>query len=650
MFQTYQLGSYFGDNPYIKQLCQKFYNFVGTQTNVDFLQFEDYLTSYKKPKIIYVSKTYYKWYKEKLNRLNEERKKPLTISLKYHYNIQSDGFVPIFENDFTLNSFENEYLLFNFRFTPINISHSINIWGENKTLIKNHFNTDKEVDNVKIDAFLGETNEYFHLKYKKHNFFLYKKYCEHPINKLWQNIDLDVERLNNLHKKYDLMPHQIDAVKFLSYHKKTSLLDDMGLGKTISSIAAMINCNANKVLVITLSTLKYNWKREIEMFNQSVKVISGNKWDFDDTKFTVINGEILKNFVRKEKNRLIGELLDEQYDGIIIDEGHKFKNPKAKKVKLLNTILRKSPIKYLFNLTGTLMQNNIDFYNVYSNMGLRVPNLIEPYNYNLYKNYVLRYCNGYVLKIKNKDRIVIGKKENDIIQKNSNTSELHNLTKYYYLRRTKKQELKGFVNKYEYPIYFSLSLKERATYNKLLENYLKALEENGVEYSTPQSEKLVESVLLRQFLAEKKVSNTVDFVKSKIEDDEKCIIFTNYKKEFELIKNKFNPTELAYVEGGKSQFNQEQVDRFQEDENVKVILGNIMRLGTGVNLTKAQNIIFNSPNWNSIEHSQAFDRAYRIGQENDVYGYLMIFEDTEEEKVLAVNKNKEQNINKFYNE
>ena len=204
MFETYQLAYYYGQNPYVKGLCEKFYNFVGSQPPKDFLQFEQYLMSNNKPKVIYVSKTYHKWYVKKVNEINELRKRPINIPIKYHYQITSDGFVPIFSNTFEINSFEDEYLTFNFKFSPINISHSINIWDENKQLIKKHFNTDKDVNQLKIDTFWGETSEYFHLGYNKYNFFIKKEYCEHPINKFWKKLNVDVDQLNNLHKKYTL--------------------------------------------------------------------------------------------------------------------------------------------------------------------------------------------------------------------------------------------------------------------------------------------------------------------------------------------------------------------------------------------------------------------------------------------------------------
>ena len=80
-----------------------------------------------------------------------------------------------------------------------------------------------------------------------------------------------------------LKPYQPEAVAKMVDRKKMLVAYEMGLGKTCMTIAAieeLRNTNELKgpVLVVALSSLKYQWEKEIKKFsNQDTQVIDGNK-------------------------------------------------------------------------------------------------------------------------------------------------------------------------------------------------------------------------------------------------------------------------------------------------------------------------------------------------------------------------------------
>jgi SNF2 family DNA or RNA helicase len=75
------------------------------------------------------------------------------------------------------------------------------------------------------------------------------------------------------------------------------------------------------------------------------------------------------------------------------------------------------------------------------------------------------------------------------------------------------------------------------------------------------------------------------------------------------------------------------VEDFQNKPHVKTMILSLKAGGTGLNLTKASNVIHYDLWWNPAVENQATDRAYRIGQQNNVMVYRMITEGTFEERI-----------------
>ncbi|KAL7525181.1 hypothetical protein ACHAXR_000895 [Thalassiosira sp. AJA248-18] len=82
------------------------------------------------------------------------------------------------------------------------------------------------------------------------------------------------------------------------------------------------------------------------------------------------------------------------------------------------------------------------------------------------------------------------------------------------------------------------------------------------------------------------------------------------------------------------------VDRFNQDDNIKVLLLTTKVGGLGLNLTGADKVIFLEPDWNPFVDLQAMDRAHRIGQTKTVNVYRLITSDTIEEKMMKLQRQK----------
>lgn len=117
--------------------------------------------------------------------------------------------------------------------------------------------------------------------------------------------------------------------------------------------------------------------------------------------------------------------------------------------------------------------------------------------------------------------------------------------------------------------------------------------------------------------------------------------------EKELLKEDINYYKLT----GKTNVNErvELVEDFNQNENVKVFLISLKAGGTGLNLTGADMVIHYDPWWNISAENQATDRAYRIGQKNNVQVYKLITKNSIEEKIYELQEKKSKLIDNVLN-
>jgi SWI/SNF-related matrix-associated actin-dependent regulator of chromatin subfamily A-like protein 1 len=496
-------------------------------------------------------------------------------------------------------------------------------------------------ERILVQFILAETDKTFHVygKLKKNQavsgmYWLPKTqvlddpYWEEP------NIEVDFDKYAKLDKKgRKPYKHQEEGIKFLLSRDGCILADDMGLGKTYQSIVAALETGAQRILIVCPPSVKINWEREIQCFDNNTAIVNGTRWA--RSRFTIINYDILKNFhatkdqIKDAKKKgeemfLPTDLVDANFDLAIIDEAHYLKNHKSKRGIIMKELCVDYGIDKVWLLTGTPVANRpMDFYNL---LKLVKSPIVDNWVY-----FAKRYCEGkkFYRKLKN------GKKASQptwLTNGSSNLDELHIKTKNILLRRLKENVL-DMPEKNLHTVYHRLTPTQRVEYDNLWEEYL--LERKRKKKKGTVERSLVELILLRQYIANETVSITIEMAENAIEQGQKVIIFTSYQEEQELIMEHFG--KIAVAHNGKMSTTQKQksVDRFQDVDSVKVFVGNIISAGVGITLTAATTVIFNSLDWVPGNIKQAIDRAYRIGQKNNVSVYFNIFEETVDERVWA---------------
>ena len=500
-------------------------------------------------------------------------------------------------------------------------------WVELDTYFAKKFSEEKCLlktpDQIYIEKLLVEKEKSYHVWAK---FFENDKLSEFWIPKSSLIKTHNVQSVTIDYLKYSHRPpleHQKIAIEKLTGSKRFILADDMGLGKTTSTIIAALETGSKKILIICPASLKINWQREIENYsNRSIFIAEGKKFS-TESDFVIVNYDILKNFHDSDpKKKEESLLIQSNFDLVILDEAHMISNAQAQRTKIINSFVKN--IDKVWLLTGTPMTSRpMNYYNLL--------NIIESPVAQNWKAYAIRYCQGF--------QFTAGKRKVWNVSGASNLEELRDRTSKQILRRLKEDVL-DLPDKIITPVYLRLKSKE---YEELMGDYYDWYDKNPDESSslTVQFSKLMK---VRKVIANEKTRQTIEFAENIIDQGKKVIIFTNFTDTLQTIYHHFGK-HAVYLDGSCSNsVRQQAVDSFQNDEKIKVFVGNLKAAGVGLTLTSAEAVIMNDLSFVPAEHAQAEDRAYRYGQKSNVLVYYPLFENTIEGVIYDILNKKKQII------
>jgi len=430
-----------------------------------------------------------------------------------------------------------------------------------------------------------------------------------------------VDKVQIDYSKYEhrpLLSHQVEAVEKLAGSKRFILADDMGLGKTTATIVAALEAKSKKILIVCPASLKINWQREIANYtDRTVYIAEGKNFSLDHD-FVIVNYDILKNFYDTGKEKENSLIYQFNPDLVIIDEAHYIQNGQAQRTKLVNSFSKRT--ERLWLLTGTPMTSRpMNYFNLLS--------LIESPVAQNWMAYAIRYCQGYQFKA--------GNRKIWNVTGASNLEELRDRTSRQVLRRLKTDVL-DLPDKIITPVYLRLKSKQ---YEALMGEYYEWYD-NKKEESNSLTIQFSKLMKVRQVIAEEKISNTIELVQNILDQDKKVIIFTNFTDTLNKIADHFGKQAVRLDGSTSKPQRQYSVDQFQENDKVKVFVGNLKAAGVGLTLTAGEAVIMNDLSFVPSDHSQAEDRAYRYGQKSNVSVYYPIFENTIEGIIYDILANK----------
>ncbi|MDX5481351.1 MAG: SNF2-related protein [Hymenobacteraceae bacterium] len=434
----------------------------------------------------------------------------------------------------------------------------------------------------------------------------------------------------------ELRPYQKAGYNWLhfvqNYKFGGCLADDMGLGKTVQTLAMLQHRKENGAetasLLVMPTSLVYNWLNEAQKFTPNLRILN-----YTGT-YREKNVELFSNYDVVLTSygivRLDAEMLKSYYfDYIILDESQAIKNPDSN----TSRSVRELKSRHRLILTGTPVENST--MDLWSQMSFINPGLLG--NQHFFRNEFLKPI----------------EKEKD----EQKTRKLHALIKPFILRRHKSQVAKELPEKIEHTTFCKMTEEQEHAYEETKSYYrnkiLTSLEENGpgnTQFMLLQGLTKLRQIANHPLMTDPgyegesgKLKEVLRMTKNVVGKGHKVLIFSQFVKHLEIIRKSLDEKEIAYTYlDGNTKNRQEQVERFQQDESIRVFLISLKAGGVGLNLTAADYVFILDPWWNPAVEAQAVDRAHRIGQQNTVFTYKFITKDTVEEKILALQNRKIQ--------
>jgi len=478
--------------------------------------------------------------------------------------------------------------------------------------------------------------------------------------------------------------------------------DDMGLGKTMqvsAFLAGKMHAKVvRRVLVVAPKTLLAHWDKELALCHLSEKThqyTQGSEGEANIKHVGKHGGILLTTYgmVLHNANQLRdlhgGSRRDQlgkthTWDYVVLDEGHKIKNPNMQLAQAIRTI----PAGHRIIISGTPIQNNLQ--ELWALFDFTNPGLL-----------------GGLQSFKEKfEKPILRGNDRDAFPEERKfgarkAAELRSIIAPYFLRRDKKEVFgeqqtdtkedtpAGVVKETVQPapmgrksdmiVWLKLSKPQRSLYTAFLQGtqVQTVLNESGsalvalntlkkicdhpsllseratmdIKASQPSNQTEWDALLsstgsgLKQKMdlgIEEVVNDScktqflMQLLHVLIQQGHRTLVFSRSKRMLNIVERAVRAEghTLCRVDGDISSAfeRQARVDQFQSDANIPVFLLTSGVGGLGLTLTAADRVVILDPAWNPATDNQSVDRAYRIGQEKHVVIYRLITCGTVEEK------------------
>lgn len=428
-----------------------------------------------------------------------------------------------------------------------------------------------------------------------------------------------------------LYPYQKEGTRFAVRAGKAIIADEMGLGKTLQAIASaevyLREGMAEQVLVVCPTSLKYQWKREIERFTGGDRVESSGKGMEDGLtipKVVVVEGapakraklykapapyKIVSYHTMCNDVRHLGKL---DTDVLIMDEIQRLKNWDT----LISRAARKIASRYAVLLSGTPMENKLE--ELYANMELVDQFCLGPYYQFRDQHILLHPETGAIMGYK--DLNAIGEAVSNRLLRRTKKGVRLQLPKrsdqFVLVPMTQRQD--DLHSEFKWDLLVILN-KYRKYHYMTEQDRLRVLKLLGQMRMVADSTFILEQNLTTR--SDVKIAEVMNLLDNVLESgDEKVVVFSEWERMTRLVAMELDKrgVRYEYLNGRvPSKRRGELVDDFTTLPESRVFLSTDAG-STGLNLQVASTLINMDLPWNPAVLEQRIARIFRLGQEKPV--------------------------------
>lgn len=432
----------------------------------------------------------------------------------------------------------------------------------------------------------------------------------------------------------DLKPYQQQGRDFLAARKTAGLFDDMRLGKTRQFLTAAKKNGFETVAVVAKATGVYEWEMQSADAGFNPVILKSKDKPLRG-RFNIISYNTLCG-------KLHPKLMEARFDLVGGDESDQAKNPQAKRTKAFfgETMDRVGGIceraENIWVMTGTPVLN--DPSELWPTIRALWPDAIdtrrgEPMSY---WEFVNRFCETQTNTIHVKTKRGAVEREITKIIGGKNLNDLRDRLRGRILRRTKSDVWKEWNE----PIIDVLPVEGVVSGipAEELRKVEEALQDNDMVDAL--SEVAEQAATLRRLTGLAKVKGVIEWVDDNIEQMGKVILFAHHREVIEALKNLLTHKYVEIVGGMTSEQKRNAYMAFQQDDSIKVFIGQNQAARDSIPLWKASTAVSVEPDWVPGNNRQMMDRMSYIDKKDPCVGYYAMLRGSIDERIQQANLRK----------
>jgi SNF2 family DNA or RNA helicase len=425
----------------------------------------------------------------------------------------------------------------------------------------------------------------------------------------------------------NLRPYQVRGVSWLREaigdYGGAVLADEMGLGKTLQAIGYFAGCaDRGPQLVVCPAAVLGNWANEINRFAPGLRA---QTWVGGALATPSEGTVVLTGYTTMRMHA--SELTKHSWVTVAFDEAQVLKNTRTQ----VSRVARKLSSEGRIALTGTPIENNLEEL-------WALLNLVAPTAFANRTHFRRRYAKP----------IVEGSA--------SASANLKRAIEPVVMMRKKHQVANTLPPKIHVERFCALTAEQERLYDRILDQAVDAGFGRGAHRRT----KILATITsLKQVcnhpglitdelqnLPERsgKFDNCIEMLRTNVANHSPTLIFTQYRRTGELLAREVKEqldTDLPFYHGALSQRRRtEMIERFQTPDGPQLMAISLRAGGTGLNLTRATEVVHFDRWWNPAVEAQATDRAHRIGQTKAVTVTTMTTVGTIEQYIAEMHNRK----------